>query len=107
MAPTGKIDERQNVDRFDVINQIVSLIAQELTVDRRRRNVRLYKDINECQTFEAESIASYIERVSGTTISYPNFTNADENSSESQNFSIVLIINVCVQIKTLVISLAN
>lgn len=92
-------DGVQKIDQLDNISQIMNLVAQDYTVDSLKRFVRLYKETNNCQRVKSESIASYLELFAGSAMLYLNSTDA-ENSTESQNFAIVLVLDAVLMDQT-------
>lgn len=85
--------EDQNINQMQVVKQDIDLVAEDSTIDRLRRILRLHKETSACKRSKDESISEYIERFSGHALSYLNLTKADQDSSNSQNFAIVLLLN--------------
>lgn len=86
-------DEESEIDQRKVVEKIVGLVANDSTVDRMQRIVRLYNGINACKRRGNEIIGEHVEWFAGLGISHLSLTNSDQDSSHSQIFWIVLLRN--------------
>ena len=87
-------------DQMSYVEKIMSIVAKDSAVDTIKRMVRLNKDVHSCVRKPQESINQYIERFGGPAQAYLNLVNASNNSADSQNFAIVLMINARVSSQT-------
>lgn len=97
-SKTGKIilnphDYKHATDQTVLIEKRVDFTTKDSTIDRQRRIVRLYTEINSCKRNGNKLIREYIKRFARPAFSYLNLTYADQGSRESQNFAIGLHLN--------------
>lgn len=84
----------------DVIKVIIATVAKNYATDTIRRMVALHKQEYACTGSGTETIYAFVERFVGTAKAYINIANGDRESTESQNFAILLVCSARVPAST-------